>query len=228
VTGMDRPLASFIDHTLLRPDATGTEVRRLIAEAAEHRFASVCIPPVYVPLAAEGLRGTGVHTGTVIGFPLGYVHPAVRLAESRQAVADGAEELDTVLDVSWLKSGDDRRVLDDLAAWVEGIRQERSGLLLKVILETALLSDDEKVRGARLVVAAGADFVKTSTGFSKGGATVEDVALLARTVEGRLGVKASGGIRDAATARAMIAAGATRLGTSSGVAIVGESLFRGT
>lgn len=222
---MDRPLASFIDHTLLRPDATEAAVRRLIAEAAEHRFASVCIPPVYVPLAAEGLRGTGVHTGTVIGFPLGYVHPAVRLAESRQAVADGAEELDTVLDVSWLKSGDDRRVLDDLAAWVEGIRQERSGLLLKVILETALLSDDEKVRGARLVVAAGADFVKTSTGFSKGGATVEDVALLARTVEGRAGVKASGGIRDAATARAMIAAGATRLGTSSGVAIVGESGF---
>lgn len=219
---MDRSLASFIDHTLLRPEATGTEVRRLIAEAAEHRFASVCIPPVYVPLAAEGLRGTGVHTGTVIGFPLGYVHPAVRLAESRQAVADGAEELDTVLNVSWLKSGDDRRVLDDLAAWVEGMREERPGLILKVILETALLTADEKVRGTRLVIASGADFVKTSTGFSKGGATIEDVALLARTVEDRIGVKASGGIRDTATARAMIAAGATRLGTSSGVEIVGE------
>ncbi|HYO12387.1 MAG TPA: deoxyribose-phosphate aldolase [Thermoanaerobaculia bacterium] len=219
---MDGPLTSSIDHTLLRPEATEGEVRRLIAEAAEHRFASVCIPPVYVPLAAEGLRGTDVHTGTVVGFPLGYVHPAVRLAESRQAVVDGAEELDTVLNISWLKSGDDRRVLDDLAAWVEGMRKERSGLILKVILETALLTDDEKVRGARLVAAAGADFVKTSTGFSKGGATLEDVALLARTIEGRLGVKASGGIRDAATARAMIAAGATRLGTSSGVAIVGE------
>lgn len=219
---MDRSLASYIDHTLLRPEATGAEVRRLIAEAAEHRFASVCIPPVYVALAAGMLRGTGVHTGTVVGFPLGYVHPAVRLAESRQAVADGAEELDTVLDVSWLKSGEDGPVLDDLTAWVEAMRKERPGLVLKVILETALLTEDEKVRGARLVAAAGADFVKTSTGFSKGGATVEDVALLARTVEGRIGVKASGGIRDAATARAMIAAGATRLGTSSGVAIVGS------
>jgi deoxyribose-phosphate aldolase len=220
---MDRSLASSIDHTLLRPEATEAEIRRVIAEAAEHGFASVCIPPVYVSLAAQGLRGTGVHTGTVVGFPLGYVHPAVRLAESRQAVADGAQELDTVLDLSWLKSGEDQRVLDDLAAWVEGMRKERSGLILKVILETALLTDEEKVRGARLVVASGADFVKTSTGFSKGGATVEDVALLARTVPGRLGVKASGGIRDAATARAMLAAGATRLGTSSGVAIVGES-----
>jgi deoxyribose-phosphate aldolase len=220
---MDHSLASYIDHTLLRPEATGAEVNRLIAEAAEHRFASVCIPPVYVSLAAGGLRGTGVHTGTVIGFPLGYVHPVVRLAESRQAVADGAEELDTVLDISWLKSGEDGPVLDDLTAWVEGMRKERPGLILKVILETALLTDDEKVRGARLVAASGADFVKTSTGFSKGGATLEDVALLARTVEGRIRVKASGGIRDAATARAMIAAGATRLGTSSGVAIVGES-----
>jgi deoxyribose-phosphate aldolase len=136
-------------------------------------------------------------------------------------VADGAGELDTVLNLSLLKSGEDRRVLDDLAGWVEAMRGEREGLILKVILETALLTEEEKVRGARLVVEAGADFVKTSTGFSKGGATVEDVALLAKTVAGRIGVKASGGIRDAATARAMIAAGATRLGTSSGVGIVG-------
>lgn len=213
-------LARFIDHTLLRPEATGAEVRRLVAEAAEHRFASVCIPPVYVPLAAEALQGTPVAVGTVVGFPLGYVHPEIRRAESLQAVADGARELDTVLNISWLKSGDDRRVLADLAAWVDAMRRQPEGLILKVILETALLTDEEKVRGARLVVEAGADFVKTSTGFSKGGATVEDVALLARTVEGRIGVKASGGIRDAATARAMIAAGATRLGTSSGVGIV--------
>jgi deoxyribose-phosphate aldolase len=218
---MTDSLTRYIDHTLLRPEATESEVRRLVAEAAEHGFASVCIPPIYVPLAAEALRGTPVATGTVVGFPLGYVHPEIRRAESRQAVADGAGELDTVLNLSWLKSGEDRRVLDDLAGWVEAMRGEREGLILKVILETALLTEEEKVRGARLVVEAGADFVKTSTGFSKGGATVEDIALLAKTVAGRIGVKASGGIRDAATARAMIAAGATRLGTSSGVAIVG-------
>jgi len=218
---MTAPLARYIDHTLLRPEATGAEVRRLVAEAAEHGFASVCIPPVYVPLAAEILRGTPVAVGTVVGFPLGYVHPEVRRAESRLAVAEGAGELDTVLNLSWLKSGEDRRVLDDLAGWVEAMRAGREGLIFKVILETALLTEEEKVRGARLVVEAGADFVKTSTGFSKGGATLEDVALLVRTVAGRIGVKASGGIRDAATARAMIAAGATRLGTSSGVAIVG-------
>lgn len=217
-------LAGFIDHTLLRPEAPASAVRRLIEEAAAHRFASVCLPPVYVAEAAQALRGTGVHTGTVVGFPLGYVHPAARLAESRQAVEDGAEELDTVLNLSWLKSGEDHRVRDDLAAWVAAMRAARGGLILKVILETALLTDEEKVRGTRLVVEAGADFVKTSTGFvligGGGGATVEDVALLARTVEGRIGVKASGGIRDRATALAMITAGASRLGTSSGVAIV--------
>ncbi len=213
-------LARFIDHTLLRPEATEGEVRRVIAEAAEHSFASVCIPPVYVALAAEGLAGTEIAAGTVVGFPLGYMHPEVRLAESHRALADGAQELDTVLNVSWLKSGEDARVLDDLASWVKALRAERDGLVLKVILETALLTDEEKVRGAGLVLASGADFVKTSTGFAKSGATVEDVALLYRTVQGLIGVKASGGIRDAATARAMIAAGATRLGTSSGVAIV--------
>ncbi|MFL6197225.1 MAG: deoxyribose-phosphate aldolase [Thermoanaerobaculia bacterium] len=216
-------LARFIDHTLLRPDATEPEVRRLIAEAAEHGFASVCIPPVYVPLAAEALRGTPVAVGTVIAFPLGYSHPEIRRAESARAIQDGANELDTVLNVSWLKSGDDGRVLDDLRAWAEAARRERDGLILKVILETALLTDEEKVRGARLTLQSGADFVKTSTGFSKAGATVEDVALLARTVEGRIGVKASGGIRDLATAQAMIAAGARRLGTSSGVQIVRSS-----
>ncbi|HET7042954.1 MAG TPA: deoxyribose-phosphate aldolase [Gemmatimonadales bacterium] len=215
-------LARYIDHTLLRPEATEADVRRLVEEAAEHGFASVCIPPVYVPLAAEILRGTPVAVGTVVGFPLGYVHPAVRRTESFQAVTDGAQELDTVLNLSWLKSGYDHRVLSDLTGWVLAMRMERDGLILKVILETALLTDEEKARGARLTVEAGADFVKTSTGFSKGGATVEDVALLARTVAGKIGVKASGGIRDAATARAMIAAGATRLGTSSGVGIVGE------
>lgn len=220
MTAPDRPLARYIDHTLLKPEATEADVRRLLAEAAEHGFATVCLPPVYVALAAEALQGTPVAVCTVIGFPLGYVHPEARRFESRLAVADGARELDTVLDVSWLKSGEDGRVLDDLAGWVEALRAVREDLILKVILETALLTEDEKVRGARLAEQAGADFVKTSTGFAKGGATVEDVALLARTVGGRLGVKASGGIRDRATALAMIAAGATRLGTSSGVGIV--------
>jgi deoxyribose-phosphate aldolase len=223
VTVPDRPIARYIDHTLLRPDATEAHVRRLLDEAADHRFAAVCLPPVYAALAAETLQGTTVAVCTVIGFPLGYVHPEVRKAESRIAVADGARELDTVLDVSWLKSGEDRRVLDDLAGWVEAMRAERAGLVLKVILETALLTDEEKVRGARLVAESGADFVKTSTGFAKGGATVEDVALLAQTVGGKIGIKASGGIRDFGTALAMIGAGATRLGTSSGVLILTEA-----
>ena len=213
-----RGLAPYIDHTLLRPDATAAEIRRLAEEAAEHGFASVCIPPAWVGLAAEILRGAAVRVGTVVAFPFGYVRPEVRLFESARAVEDGARELDTVVNISLLKSGEDARALEEIAEWVRGVRQE--GLILKVILETALLTGEEKVRGARLVLDSGADFVKTSTGFAKGGATVEDVALLARTVGGRIGVKASGGIRDAETARAMIAAGATRLGTSSGVAIV--------
>jgi len=223
VTVPDRPIARYIDHTLLRPDATEADVRRLLAEAADHRFAAVCLPPIYAALAAEALQGTTVAVCTVIGFPLGYVHPEVRKAESRIAVAEGARELDTVLDVSWLKSGEDRRVLDDLAGWVTALRAEHVGLILKVILETALLTDEEKVRGARLVAESGADFVKTSTGFAKGGATVEDVALLAQTVGGKIGIKASGGIRDFGTALAMIGAGATRLGTSSGVLILTEA-----
>ncbi|HEX4499231.1 MAG TPA: deoxyribose-phosphate aldolase [Thermoanaerobaculia bacterium] len=215
-------LARFIDHTLLRPEATEAEIRQLLVEAAEHGFASVCVPPIYVALAAEALKGTSVAVGTVVGFPLGYVHPEIRRDESRRAVTDGAGELDTVMNLSWLRSGEDRRVLDDLAGWVEAMRRERQGLILKVILETALLTDEEKLLGTRLVVESGADFVKTSTGFAKGGATIADVTLLAQAVAGRIGVKASGGIRDASTARAMIAAGATRLGTSSGVEIVKE------
>jgi deoxyribose-phosphate aldolase len=220
---LNRPLAHFIDHTLLRPEATTGEVRRVIEEAAEQGFVSVCIPPVHVPLAAGLLSGTGVRVGTVIAFPLGYTHPEIRRAESLRAIADGAQELDTVLDLSWWKGGEDDRVRDDLAAWVLAAREARSGLTLKVIVETALLADSEKERAARLVVECGADFVKTSTGFAKSGATVADVRLLAAAVAGRIGVKASGGIRDLPTALAMIAAGATRLGTSSGVALVREA-----
>jgi len=216
-------LAPYIDHTLLRPDAPAAAIERLVAEAAEHGFAAVCLPPVHVAAAARALAGTPVRTGTVVAFPFGWVPPATRIAESRRAIADGAQELDTAMNLSWLAGGEDGRVLDDLAAWVAAARAERSGLTLKVILETALLAPDQKVRAARLAAAAGADFVKTSTGFypaQGGGATVEDVALLARTVGPAVGVKAAGGIRDAATARALLAAGAKRLGTSSGLAII--------
>jgi deoxyribose-phosphate aldolase len=229
----DAGLAPYIDHTLLRPDAPAAAMERLAAEAAEHGFASVCLPPVHVAAAARALAGTAVRTGTVIAFPFGYAHPQIRIAESLQAIQDGAQELDTVMNLSWFAGGDDQRVLDDLAAWVQAARGERAGLTLKVILETALLTSDQKVRAARLAVAAGADFVKTSTGFyppppptaeapaAARAAAVADVALLVRTVGPAVAVKASGGIRDATTARALIAAGARRLGTSSGLAIIG-------
>jgi len=218
-----RDLARRIDHTLLKPEASREQIEALCHEAREHGFATGCINPAWVPLCVGLLHGSESAVCTVVGFPLGYVHPDVRRSESFQAVMDGARELDTVLNLSWLKSGEDQRALKDLSDWVKFMRQVRDGLILKVILETALLTDEEKARGARLTVECGADFVKTSTGFSKGGATVEDVELLARTVGGKVGVKASGGIRDAATARAMIAAGATRLGTSSGVGIIQEA-----
>jgi len=219
-------LARYIDHTLLAPDAPPAAVARLAEEAAEHGFAAVCVPPAHVPLAAGILAGTAVRVGTVISFPLGYAHPAIRIAESLQAIADGAVELDTVLNLSWLKGGEDGRVGDDLAGWAAALRAAQGGLTLKVIVETALLDAAEKERAAHLVAASGADFVKTSTGFAKGGATVEDVALLTRAVQdrsgpgGRIGVKASGGIRDTATALALIAAGAGRLGTSAGIALL--------
>ncbi|HVR10608.1 MAG TPA: deoxyribose-phosphate aldolase [Thermoanaerobaculia bacterium] len=236
MSGRADGLARYIDHTLLRPEAPAAAMERLVAEAAEHGFAAVCLPPVHVAAAARALAGTAVRTGTVVAFPFGYVQPAVRVAESQRAIQDGAQELDTVMNLSWFLGGEDPRVLDDLAAWVAAARAERGGLTLKVILEAALLSADQKVRAARLAAAAGADFVKTSTGFQQpaapadaaaapapAGATVEDVALLVRAVGPAVAVKAAGGIRDAATARALIAAGARRLGTSSGLAIVGAA-----
>jgi deoxyribose-phosphate aldolase len=168
MTSLPRPLPSYIDHTLLRPEATEGAVRQVVEEAALHGFAAVVVPPVHVPLAAGILAGTGVHVGTVAAFPLGYSRPEVRREESRRAVADGAVEIDTVMNLSWLKGGEDARVAADLGAWVEALRAERDGLVLKVILETALLSDAEKLRGAGLAAAAGADFVKTSTGFGPG------------------------------------------------------------
>lgn len=219
----ERPIASYVDHTLLKPEAGEDAVRRLLDEAAEARFAAAMVPPCWVPLAAERLDGTGVAPATVIAFPLGYATPLARIDESRHALADGARELDTVLNLSWLKSGQDSRVADDLQAWIKSLRADDPAVVLKVIIETALLSDDEKRRATELVAASGADYVKTSTGFGPGGATVEDVRLLAEVAAGRCRVKASGGIRDLATAHAMIEAGAERLGTSSGLAIVEEA-----
>lgn len=220
-----RPLATYIDHTLLKPDATHAGFERLAAEAAEHGFAAVCVPPAWVSLMAERLAGTAVRVGTVIGFPFGYVHPEIRRVESLRALADGAVELDTVINFSWLKSEAPwpARALADLEDWVLAVRNVHPEATLKVILETALLTEPEKIHGAAIAIAAGADYVKTSTGFGPGGATVEDVELLARVAAGRARIKASGGIRDFPTASAMIAAGADRIGTSNGVAILAES-----
>ncbi len=221
VRSLPRPLASYIDHTLLKPDAREAEVRRLLAEAAAAGFAAAMVPPCWVGLAARELAGSGVAPATVIAFPLGYASPAARRDESRHAVDDGARELDTVINLSRLKSGEDAAVADDLGAWVAALRGLDPDLVLKVIVETALLDDGEKARAARLVAAAGADYVKTSTGFGPGGATVDDVRRLAAAVAGTgLRVKASGGIRDLPGALALIAAGADRLGTSAGTALL--------
>lgn len=211
-------IASTIDHTLLKPEATSAEVDKLCAEALQHRFASVCVNGTWVRRCAEILHGSGVAVCSVVGFPLGAMAPEVKAYEARRAIEDGACEIDMVLNVGALKSGDHDFVRRDIA----GLAQvcHRHGARLKVILETALLGDDEKVRACELAREAGADFVKTSTGFSKGGATVHDVALMRRTVGPTMGVKASGGVRDAKDAKAMLEAGATRLGASASVAIV--------
>lgn len=213
----DHDLARLIDHTLLRPDATRTQIEKLCQEAFEYRFASVCINPTWVQLAASLLRGTPVRVCTVIGFPLGAATTDIKAEEAADAIYRGARELDMVLNVGALKSGEDLLVLSDIQAVV---RKAKDIALVKVILETALLTDDEKIRACRLAQQAGADFVKTSTGFGPGGATEADVALMRRTVGPDLGVKAAGGIRDRETAMAMIRAGATRIGASASVAIV--------
>lgn len=223
LANLTRPLANYVDHTLLKPDATGDAVGRLAAEAAEAGFACAMVGPCWVETVARHLEGTSVVPATVIAFPLGYADPAARITESTRAVEAGARELDTVINLSWLKGGEDDRVADDLGGWVEALRRLDADLVLKVIIETALLEDDEKRRATDLVAASGADFVKTSTGFSTGGATVQDVALLHEVAAGRCRVKASGGIRDLATALAMIDAGADRLGTSSGRALLAEA-----
>ena len=212
-------LAKFIDHTLLRTDAQRADLEKLVEEAKTHRFASVCVSPLWVSFAANALKGSGVKTCTVIGFPQGATPSAVKAFETKKAVEDGAEEVDLVIPVGRLKDGDDAYVRDDIRAVVEAAKGKA---LTKVIIETCLLTDEEKRRACRLAKEAGADFVKTSTGFSTGGATTDDVRLMREEVGTALGVKASGGIRSRADAEAMLAAGATRLGTSNGVKIVTE------
>lgn len=210
------PIASMIDHTLLKPNATQEEVGRLCVEARKFCFASVCVNPAYVGLSASLLKGSGVRVCTVIGFPLGSTTPTVKAIEARDAIANGADEIDMVINVGALKSGNTALVLDDIRA----VREAARGKLLKVIIETAYLTREEKIHACRLAKEAGADFVKTSTGFGPGGATAEDVALMREVVGQSMGVKASGGIRDTATAEAMVKAGATRIGASASVAIV--------
>jgi deoxyribose-phosphate aldolase len=211
-------LAGYIDHTLLRPDATVEEIDQLCAEALAHGFASVCVNGCWVARCAEILAGSRTIVCAVVGFPLGACAPEVKAYEARRAIEDGACEIDMVVNVGALRSGDDEYVRRDVAGVADVCH--RLGAKLKVILETALLDDAQKVRGCELARAAGADYVKTSTGFSKGGATVADVALMRRTVGPAIGVKAAGGVRTAEDAHALIAAGATRLGASASVAIL--------
>jgi deoxyribose-phosphate aldolase len=216
-----RDWASLIDHTLLKPEATDEDIRVLCEEAARYRFASVCVNPTWVRAAACNLRGSGVPVCTVIGFPLGATLADVKAYEARRAIFDGAREVDMVINVGALKSGDDCLVEHDIHSVVEVAHEYN--VTCKVIIETALLTDDEKVRACQAAKNAGADFVKTSTGFSKGGATVADVALMRRTVGSDLGVKASGGVKGLDDARKMVEAGATRIGASVGVKIAQEA-----
>ncbi len=207
----------YFDHTLLRPDAAKEDVIKVCAEAKEHGFASVCVNEYYTSVVKNELEGTDINTCIVVGFPLGAVSSEVKAFETALAVKNGADEIDMVINVGALKEKKYDYVRDDIKA----VRNECSGRILKVIIETCLLTDEEKEKACLLAVEAGADFVKTSTGFSTGGATVHDVALMKRVVGNRAKVKASGGIRDYNTAQAMIEAGADRLGTSATVKIVG-------
>jgi deoxyribose-phosphate aldolase len=211
-------LARYIDHTLLKPDATGADIDRLCAEAAEYRFAAVCVNPTWVRRAAEDLRGTDVAVASVVGFPFGATTPEVKAWEARRAIRDGASEIDMVINIGALKSGLYDDVREDIGQVSDACRE--AGAATKVIIETGLLTDEEKVIACRLASQAKADFVKTSTGFAKGGATVFDIALMREVVGPTMGVKASGGIRTVEDVQDMIAAGATRIGASAGVRIV--------
>ena len=207
----------MIDHTLLKADATEAQIAKLCQEAKEHGFASVCVNPGYVPEAAEALKGTDVRVCTVIGFPLGATSSEAKAAETADAIAKGAAEVDMVVNVGRIKSGNWDYVRSDIAAVVNAARGRA---LTKVIIETCLLTDDEKIRVCETAKDAGADFVKTSTGFSTGGATAADIALMRKTVGPDMGVKASGGIHSTEEAIALIEAGASRIGASAGIAII--------
>ena len=211
-------IAKYIDHTLLAPDAAKSAIEKLCEEASEYKFASVCVNSCWVSLAADLLKDSSVKVCTVVGFPLGAMDTVSKAYEAAKAVENGADEVDMVINIGYLKSGMLDAVLEDIVA----VRKATEGKLLKVIIETCLLTDDEKIEACRIAERAGADFVKTSTGFSTGGATVEDVALMHEAVGGRIKVKASGGIRTLADAEAMIRAGASRIGASAGVSIVKE------
>jgi len=216
-----RDIARTIDHTLLKPEATRQQIETLCSEAREHGFATVCVNPTWVRLCSDLLQGSETRVCTVVGFPLGATVPEVKAFEAARVVAEGACEVDMVINVGALKSGDYRLVERDIAGVVEASR--RGGALTKVIIEAALLTDDEKVQACVLSKAAGADFVKTSTGFGPGGATADDVSLMRRVVGREMGVKAAGGVRDLKSAQAMLEAGADRIGASVGVKIVQES-----
>ncbi|KRN21991.1 deoxyribose-phosphate aldolase [Lacticaseibacillus camelliae] len=218
---MEKPLAKYIDHTLLKPDATQEQIDTVLAQAKQYDFASVCINPYWVPRAAATLRGTNVNVCTVIGFPLGANTTFIKVDEANHAIDDGAKEVDMVMNIGELKGGHDDQVKADIQAVADAAHAK--GAVLKVIIEAVLLSDDEKVRACQAAEAAGADFVKTSTGFASGGATVHDVALMRKTVGTRLGVKAAGGIHSYEEAKALIEAGADRLGASAGVTILKEA-----
>ncbi len=220
-TATARDWAGFIDHTLLKPEASQEDVRKLCEEAAAYKFASVCVNPFWVKTCAQILKNSGVPVCTVIGFPLGANQTDTKVYETRRAIFDGAAEVDMVVNIGALKSGDDCTVERDIRLVAEAAHE--SAAICKVIIETALLTDDEKVRACLAAKHAGADFVKTSTGFSKGGATVADIALMRKTVGAELGVKASGGVKNLDDARQMIAAGATRIGASVGVKIAQEA-----
>lgn len=217
-----KEMAKMIDHTLLKAVGAPEEVTRLCREALEYGFASVCVNPCHVPLAKDLLDGSEVLVCTVIGFPLGATSTAAKAFEAAEAVRSGAKEVDMVINLGWLKSGWQEEVLKDIRSVVEAAMAEDKDAAVKVIIETCYLTDEEKITACKLAKEAGAHFVKTSTGFGTGGATVEDIALMRKAVGPQMGVKASGGIKNARQALKLVEAGATRIGASAGIGIVSE------
>lgn len=218
-------IAAFIDHTILKPETTSAQVRQLCEEALQYKFASACVNPFFVPLVVELMRGSTVKVCSVAGFPLGATTTDAKVFEAQEAIQHGAHEIDMVMNIGALKSGEDASVEDDIRRVADACH--RGHAICKVILENCLLTDAEKIRACKIAVHAGVDYVKTSTGFNAGGATVDDVALMRATVGPKIGVKASGGIRTLEDVQKMVAAGATRIGTSSGVKIIQQAQAAG-